>query len=200
MTRPIVVGMDVGSTTAKAVVVDPETKKILWSDYKRHHTKQPEAVLEFMVRIGQEFIDVPREQVRMFITGSGGGPLAEPLGAKFVQEVNAVTLAVDSGTFRISTSDDVQETVIETVEPVDGVEASHFVRAGQEVSDGEWIVAFYPDGTCDGAAFQFDEGTESRTVQIRKRDGKVTIVDDAMESLEDPNTEWEAGGFVQTGG
>ena len=35
------------------------------------------------------------EHVRTFITGSGAGPLREPLGAKFVQEVNAVTMAVD---------------------------------------------------------------------------------------------------------
>ena len=40
--RELVIGMDVGSTTVKAVVVDPETRAILWSDYQRHHTKQPE--------------------------------------------------------------------------------------------------------------------------------------------------------------
>jgi activator of 2-hydroxyglutaryl-CoA dehydratase/predicted nucleotide-binding protein (sugar kinase/HSP70/actin superfamily) len=94
--RQVVVGMDVGSTTVKAVVVDPATKQILWNDYKRHHTKQADCVLEFMVRIGQEFADVPREHFRLFITGSGAGPLCEPLGAKFVQEVNAVTLAVET--------------------------------------------------------------------------------------------------------
>ncbi|SVC54960.1 uncharacterized protein METZ01_LOCUS307814, partial [marine metagenome] len=32
----IVLGIDVGSTTVKAVVIDPETKEILWSDYQRH--------------------------------------------------------------------------------------------------------------------------------------------------------------------
>ena len=36
-------GIDVGSTTVKAVVVDPETKEILWSDYQRHQTKQADA-------------------------------------------------------------------------------------------------------------------------------------------------------------
>ncbi|MFW6051721.1 MAG: BadF/BadG/BcrA/BcrD ATPase family protein [Myxococcota bacterium] len=92
----IVIGVDVGSTTVKAVVVDPESREILWHDYKRHHTKQPETVQEFMVRIGQAFEHVPREDMRVFVTGSGAGPLAEPLGAKFVQEVNAVTLAVET--------------------------------------------------------------------------------------------------------
>src|SRR5688572_19121341 len=93
--RPIVIGLDVGSTTVKAVVVDPATKEILWSDYRRHHTKQPETVLDFLLRIGQAFDDIAHDEVRLFITGSGGGPLEGPLGAKFVQEVNAVTLAVE---------------------------------------------------------------------------------------------------------
>ena len=94
--RELVIGMDVGSTTVKAVVVDPETRKILWSDYQRHHTKQPETVLELLVAIGLAFPDVKSEQIRCFVTGSGSGPLAEPLGARFVQEVNAVTLAVET--------------------------------------------------------------------------------------------------------
>ncbi|HKU41942.1 MAG TPA: BadF/BadG/BcrA/BcrD ATPase family protein, partial [Polyangiales bacterium] len=95
MRGPVVVGLDVGSTTVKAVVCDPETRRILWHDYKRHHTKQADCVLDFMVRIGQELGELSHENVRLFITGSGAGPLCEPLGAKFVQEVNAVTLAVE---------------------------------------------------------------------------------------------------------
>ncbi|MBX3272156.1 MAG: CoA activase [Sandaracinaceae bacterium] len=88
--------MDVGSTTVKAVVVDPASREILWHDYRRHHTKQPETVLEFLVEIGQAFDEVARGDVRLFVTGSGAGPLEAPLGAKFVQEVNAVTLAVET--------------------------------------------------------------------------------------------------------
>src|SRR2546428_8823552 len=88
--EPVAIGIDVGSTTVKAVVVDPADKKILWSDYQRHQTKQPEMVLEFLVRIGNEFPNLKREEIRVFITGSGGSPLAPQLGAKFVQEVNAV--------------------------------------------------------------------------------------------------------------
>ena len=94
-----VIGLDVGSTTVKAVVVDPQTRKILWHDYKRHHTKQAECVHEFLVRIGSEMgelAQVGKGSVRLFATGSGAGPLCEPLGAKFVQEVNAVTLAVET--------------------------------------------------------------------------------------------------------
>src|SRR5271166_4476402 len=42
------VGMDVGSTTVKAVIVDVETDQIIWSDYQRHETKQPEKTLAFL--------------------------------------------------------------------------------------------------------------------------------------------------------
>ena len=91
----LVIGMDVGSTTVKAVVVDPKSKEILWRDYKRHQTKQPEMVLEFLERIAEDFKDVPLAKWRMFLTGSGSGPLCAPTGGKFVQEVNAVTLAVE---------------------------------------------------------------------------------------------------------
>jgi len=92
----LVIGMDVGSTTVKAVVVDPASRAILWSDYRRHHTKQPETVLTLLEAIGEAFPDVPDAQFRCFVTGSGAGPLAGPLGARFVQEVNAVTLAVET--------------------------------------------------------------------------------------------------------
>jgi predicted CoA-substrate-specific enzyme activase len=89
------IGIDVGSTTVKATVVNPDNKEILWSDYQRHHTKQAEKVQEFLIRIGNEFSDVKKEDIRVFITGSGGGPIAEHIGAKFVQEVNAVTMSVE---------------------------------------------------------------------------------------------------------
>ena len=91
--KVIAIGLDVGSTTVKAVVCDPQTYEILWSDYQRHETRQPEKTMEFLVRIGHSFPKA--EEIRIFVTGSGSGPLAEPLGARFVQEVNAVTLAVE---------------------------------------------------------------------------------------------------------
>ena len=33
--RELVIGMDVGSTTVKAVVIDPDSREILWHDYQR---------------------------------------------------------------------------------------------------------------------------------------------------------------------
>ncbi len=88
------IGLDVGSTTVKAVVVDPTKDEILWQDYQRHETKQPEKCLEFLTMIESNF-PVPYDEIRVFITGSGGSGVAPRIGAKFVQEVNAVSLAVE---------------------------------------------------------------------------------------------------------
>jgi len=95
-TAPVVIGVDVGSTTVKAVVLDPESLEILWSEYQRHNTKQPEKVHELLEAIEAAFPSSPKHEWRLFITGSGAAPLAPHLGAKFVQEVNAVTLAVET--------------------------------------------------------------------------------------------------------
>jgi len=88
------VGLDVGSTTVKAVVVDSANDKTIWHDYQRHETRQPEKVLEFLRRMETEAGIAPGN-TRIFITGSGGGPIAEMIGGKFVQEVHAVSLAVE---------------------------------------------------------------------------------------------------------
>ena len=90
----LLVGLDVGSTTVKAVVVDPATDAILWQDYQRHETRQPEKVLEFLQRMETD-TGISEGNTRVFVTGSGGGTLAEMIGAKFVQEVHAVALAVE---------------------------------------------------------------------------------------------------------
>jgi predicted CoA-substrate-specific enzyme activase len=92
--NPLYIGMDVGSTTVKAVVVDVSNDEIVWKDYQRHETKQPEKALELLQRIEGD-LSVPKEDFRVFITGSGGGTIAPLIGAKFVQEVNAVSLAVE---------------------------------------------------------------------------------------------------------
>jgi predicted CoA-substrate-specific enzyme activase len=95
MEKHFFIGMDVGSTTVKAVVVDVATDQIVWSDYQRHDTKQPEKVLEFLKRFETEVEGFRAQNSRMFITGSGGNGMSKYLGAKFVQEVNAVSLAVE---------------------------------------------------------------------------------------------------------
>ena len=88
------VGMDVGSTTVKAVAVDTSTGRIAWQDYQRHEARQAEHVLAFLRRMEADAGLTATD--RLFLTGSGGSSLAPLLGAKFVQEVTAVCLAVET--------------------------------------------------------------------------------------------------------
>jgi predicted CoA-substrate-specific enzyme activase len=87
-------GIDVGSTTVKAVVTDAETDTILWKDYRRHETRQLETLLDFLHRMEAES-GISPDNCRMFMTGSGGTIFADLLGAKFVQEVLAASLMVE---------------------------------------------------------------------------------------------------------
>ena len=102
------VGMDVGSTTVKAVVVDwraaaegeasgSEGKprwQVVWQDYQRHNTRQAEKVLEFLGRMEEEAQITPGRD-RVFFTGSGAGLLGPLAGAKMIQEVVAVAACVE---------------------------------------------------------------------------------------------------------
>jgi activator of 2-hydroxyglutaryl-CoA dehydratase len=91
----LIIGIDVGSTTDKVVVVDPASDALLWADYQRHEGKQLAKLLE-MLRTVDDRVDGVRDPgTRVFVTGSGAGPLERVLRAKFVQEVNAVALAVE---------------------------------------------------------------------------------------------------------
>jgi predicted CoA-substrate-specific enzyme activase len=88
----MIAGLDVGSTTVKAAV--ERDGEVLWQDYKRHNTKQAEMVLEFLGRIEAEAGFSPGADC-IFLTGSGAGMLAPLLGAKMIQEVVAVSAAVE---------------------------------------------------------------------------------------------------------
>ncbi len=86
------VGIDVGSTTVKAVVLTA-ANKILWKKYERHNTRQPELVRDMLLEIESLF---PDSVLEIFVTGSGSRALAEFMNALYVQEVNAVTYAVET--------------------------------------------------------------------------------------------------------
>src|SRR6267143_1777508 len=86
------VGVDVGSTTVKSVVM--EDGKVTWQDYQRHNTRQAEKVLEFLGRMESE-AQVVAGRDRIFFTGSGAGLLGPLTGAKMIQEVVAVAACVE---------------------------------------------------------------------------------------------------------
>lgn len=87
-----IAGVDVGSTTVKAVLVEDD--RVLWQDYQRHHTRQAEKVLEFLRRLESECgLEAGRDAI--LFTGSGSGFIAPLVGGKVVQEVVAVAGAVE---------------------------------------------------------------------------------------------------------
>src|SRR5215510_989525 len=87
------IGIDVGSTTVKAVVVGDDGK-ITWQDYQRHNTRQAEKVVEFLQRMETE-AGLTAGVDRVFFTGSGAGFIAPLVGAKLIQEVVAVAACVE---------------------------------------------------------------------------------------------------------
>ena len=81
-------GIDVGSTTVKAAVID-ENNNIIYKSYVRHFSKVKETVLaelEEVKKLGGEF--------SVSITGSAGLGLSQRSGVNFVQEVQAAFIAI----------------------------------------------------------------------------------------------------------
>ncbi|WP_298048552.1 acyl-CoA dehydratase activase-related protein [uncultured Bifidobacterium sp.] len=98
-TKPLRVGLDIGSTTVKAVVLDQTDALdgVLFSDYRRHHANVRATVAGLLEDIHGELESRGRgdEPIRLAITGSGGLALADNLHVPFVQEVIAETRAID---------------------------------------------------------------------------------------------------------
>jgi predicted CoA-substrate-specific enzyme activase len=96
--RPLRVGLDVGSTTVKAVVLGESDKlsDALYSDYRRHHANVRKCVAELLEDIVRSLksLDEDDHPILVSITGSGGLGLANQLGVEFVQEVIAETEAI----------------------------------------------------------------------------------------------------------
>ena len=83
-------GLDVGSTTMKYVLLD-EQDQILAQDYLRHASKIGEVFRKILGDLQDRF---PGENMAVTVSGSAGMGLAEKLGLPFVQEVYAERLAV----------------------------------------------------------------------------------------------------------
>ena len=97
--KPLRVGLDIGSTTVKAVVLDQSDSlgDTLFSDYRRHHANVRATVAGLLVDIHKKLVDLGRgdEPIRLSITGSGGLALADNLHVPFIQEVITETEAID---------------------------------------------------------------------------------------------------------
>ena len=83
-------GIDIGSTTVKIAILD-ENNEVIFSDYERHFANIQETLSDLLGRAIYKLGPIPASPV---ITGSGGLTLAKHLGVPFVQEVIAVSSAL----------------------------------------------------------------------------------------------------------
>ena len=84
------IGLDVGSTTVKCVVLD-EDGKIVFSTYKRHFSKISEMTAGLLDEVYKEVGD---KEMYIAVSGSAGMGMANDLRLPFVQEVYATRNAV----------------------------------------------------------------------------------------------------------
>ena len=85
------VGLDIGSTTIKCVVLD-ENDTLLYSTYERHYSHILEKAQELLRRIDAE--QLHGRKALLSISGSAGMGLADSCGVPFVQEVFSTRVAV----------------------------------------------------------------------------------------------------------
>lgn len=83
-------GIDIGSTTVKIAIMNQENE-VLFSDYERHFANIQETLSDLL---GRALYKLGPLQVSPVITGSGGLTLAKHLNVPFVQEVIAVSTAL----------------------------------------------------------------------------------------------------------
>lgn len=83
-------GIDVGSTTVKTVILDDD--EIIYNKYERHFSKVKETVAEQLKIIRDKF---KGEKFKIAITGSAGLGIANTSGIEFVQEVYSAFVAVN---------------------------------------------------------------------------------------------------------
>ena len=86
------IGLDIGSTTIKCVVLD-EADKIIYSCYERHLSLIAQKTRELLTRLDNEVVH--GAPVRLSISGSAGMGLALGSHISFVQEVYATKVAAD---------------------------------------------------------------------------------------------------------
>ncbi len=85
-------GIDIGSTTVKVVVID-DNHKIVYKRYERHMSNVVEKVRELLVDVRSQF---PTTLFKCVITGSGGLSLSKSVAVTFQQEVISCSRAVET--------------------------------------------------------------------------------------------------------
>ncbi|MDD5945389.1 MAG: acyl-CoA dehydratase activase-related protein [Clostridia bacterium] len=91
MTDLLRMGIDIGSTTVKVVIIDDDNN-MLFSRYERHYSEILDTVKKLVT---EAYSEVGEHKVSAMITGSGGVALSEAVGIPFIQEVVATANAIE---------------------------------------------------------------------------------------------------------
>jgi len=86
------VGLDVGSTTVKIIVMNSD-KETIYSDYKRHFSDTKNTICQFLEELINNY---PNNTFTVALTGSGAMSAANFLGVAFIQEVVSCIRVVES--------------------------------------------------------------------------------------------------------
>ena len=86
-------GLEIGSTTIKCVVLDEENK-IIYSTYERHYSQITEKIAEILATVRSKVKGV--ENAAVALSGSAGMGVAESSNIDFVQEVYATRVATNT--------------------------------------------------------------------------------------------------------
>ena len=85
------VGLDVGSTTVKIIVMN-DNKETIYKDYQRHYSDTKNTVCNVLEKLN---IDFPNSKFTLALTGSGALSVAKFLSVSFIQEVVSCKRAVE---------------------------------------------------------------------------------------------------------
>ncbi|MBU3181490.1 2-hydroxyacyl-CoA dehydratase [Clostridium psychrophilum] len=91
MKKILHVGLDVGSTTVKIVVLN-EQEKTVYSKYQRHFSDIKSTIAELLYDAYNNFSE---SNITIVVTGSGGLSLSKWMNIPFIQEVIASTYAIE---------------------------------------------------------------------------------------------------------
>ena len=83
-------GVDIGSTTVKIAILNPEDE-LCYFEYKRHYANIQETLAELIKKTNEKLGNI---SLCPIITGSGGLQLSKHLDIDFIQEVVAVASSI----------------------------------------------------------------------------------------------------------
>lgn len=86
------IGLDIGSTTIKLIVLDSEAK-LIFAKYRRHYSRISSTLMELLAELQASLPEI--KKARIAISGSAGLGLADACKLQFVQEVFAEKIAAE---------------------------------------------------------------------------------------------------------